>query len=101
MNQTVKRKYRNKEKHLYWRRRKPSVIGIVSFFRIVLWWSTEIAQQIVAIRKPKPQIVRISRTNWTFPPSLWCFHKEKSYCLIARTFKREICIYELSGFGKN
>jgi hypothetical protein len=72
-----------------------------AWFRVLLWWGTEIARQVFVYRKPQAQIVHISKSAMDFPLSSWAFTQEKSYCLTSESQIHKIEIHPVSGIKPN
>lgn len=76
-------------------------IGLISWFRILLWWGTEVMRGILDVRRPKPQIVRLSRSDQVYPVSAWVFVERRAYGMFFQRNTPGIEIRELTGLIEN
>ncbi len=83
------------------RDRKYFLLIVVSWFRFLLWWGVEVARQVFVYRKPRAQVIRLSKSDWTFPVSSWVVAGDDLYCMISPREEREVRIYPLARMGKN
>lgn len=81
--------------------RKKNTYGIVAGFRLLLWWGTEVARQVLVYKKPMAQVVHVAKSYRNLPPSAWAFDEEKSYCLVSDQRSRNVEIHTVSLMKKN
>lgn len=82
-------------------RRKRNSFRYIPWFRILLWWGTEVSKQIFTVRRPRPQIVRLSRFDRSLPISSWVFIKDRVYALFSRRDVPEVRILEFEKLEMN
>ena len=82
--------------------RMPTVsLGRIAWFRVLLWWGVQSALEILRIRKPEAQIVRVSKTDLRFPVVSWFRADEKTYCIASLDGKKHVTIHAFSSGGGN
>ena len=75
--------------------------GVVQWFRVLLWWGTAVARQILPVRKPKPAVVRLSPVEQAWPLSSWVFTREKVYGIFFQKYEQGVRIYEFPQLEEN
>ena len=76
-------------------------LGWLTWFHILLWWGSEVVRQVLHVRRPRPQIVRVSAIDETWPVSSWVFTKEKVYGIFFKRYEHGVKIYEFPELEKN
>ena len=81
--------------------RKKNAYGIVAGFRLLLWWGTEVARQVLVYKKPMAQVIHVTKSHRNLPASAWAFDEEKSYCLVSDQQNTRVEIHTVSLMKKN
>jgi len=76
-------------------------LGIVTWFRLFLWWGTQVVRQVFHVKRPRAEIVRISHIDYTWPVSSWVFSGEKVYGIFFKRNESKIRVYEFPELEKN
>ncbi len=82
-------------------KRKFNPTGMMTLFRIFLWWGTEVMKQVLTYRKPKARIIHLLRSESVFPVSKWIFVNETTYCLVSEKKEAGVNIYRLHQVSQN
>jgi len=69
---------------------------MITWFRILLWWGSEMAKQMVQVRKPEAQIQFVYQSTTHFPKSKWGINKERPFCMVQRITRNETRIHLFS-----
>lgn len=75
--------------------------GVVTWFRVFLWWGTQIVRQVFHVKRPKAEVVRVSHIDYTWPVSSWVFSGEKVYGIFFKRNESKIRVYEFPELEKN
>ena len=82
-------------------RRKMSSLRILAWFRFLLWWGVEMARQVFVYKKPREQIVRVTKSDRCFPVASWTFIGDETYCLVMSDKHRGVEIFSVSQMNQN
>ena len=83
------------------KRCKMSSLRILAWFRILLWWGGEMARQVFVYKKPRAQIVRVTKWDRCFPAASWTFTRDETYCLILSDRHQGVEIFPVSQMNQN
>lgn len=75
--------------------------GVVTWFRVLLWWGTQVVRQVFHVKRTRAEVVRVSHVDYTWPVSSWVFSGEKVYGIFFKRNESKICVYEFPELEKN
>ncbi|MBN2029087.1 hypothetical protein JW824_02485 [bacterium] len=82
-------------------KRKFNPVGIVTLFRVFLWWGTEVVKQVLTHRKPEAKIVHMLRSESVFPVSKWVFTDKMTCCIVSVGTEAGVDIHRFHQASKN
>ena len=76
-------------------------LGRIAWIRLLLWWGVQAALEILRIRRPEAQIVRVSRMDLRFPAASWFRADQKVYCIVSIEGEKRVTIHSFASGGPN
>ncbi len=78
------------------RLKKTRRLALISWFRVLLWWGSEIARDVFTVKRSAPQIQHVTKDFIFFPLSSWMFSEDKLFCLSCNIKEKKIEIHSFA-----